>query len=322
MTSVPYRVRNSIIIPPARTHALAACLRNYSPVFLHIWKLRSFWHDLSLTESDVDFQTFEDMETRPPTSVSQLSEPLQVLVAETLKYAEEFRSTLNAGNDEVANFWLRKTKKPVLSVLMVRVPLDDKGVTPTLFSHGMTSKDQAWGLRFFRGMNAEVSMPTGSLCSERNAIGTALAQWPGIRRESFAAIAVLSMTLGNNPTSPRQSFDALPSPLSGRKRGAHEVGDSSLSPWRLKRWRSESMDSSVAGQDGAWGSSPHVCSEANSPQAARPQPTGELNPIKPCGACTEWLKKIAEANPDFRVLMFEDSSCEQVYVRSVWGAGQ
>lgn len=86
-----------------------------------------------------------------------------------------------------------------------------------------------------------------------------------------------------------------------------------------------------------------------------------LNPIAPCGACNEWLKKIAEVspcrarvgackcgvlirllmcvdslsmsthtrphrwsrlcvwqvNPDFRVLSFVDSSCEQVYVKSI-----
>jgi hypothetical protein len=38
-----------------------------------------------------------------------------------------------------------------------------------------------------------------------------------------------------------------------------------------------------------------------------------LNPIAPCGACSEWLKKIAEVNPDFRVVMFEDTTCETVF---------
>ncbi len=27
----------------------------------------------------------------------------------------------------------------------------------------------------------------------------------------------------------------------------------------------------------------------------------ELNPIAPCGACNEWLRKIAEVNPEFKV---------------------
>jgi cytidine deaminase len=40
----------------------------------------------------------------------------------------------------------------------------------------------------------------------------------------------------------------------------------------------------------------------------------DLNPLKPCGACNEWLKKIAESNPDFKVLTFTDAQCNGVYV--------
>jgi hypothetical protein len=42
-----------------------------------------------------------------------------------------------------------------------------------------------------------------------------------------------------------------------------------------------------------------------------------LNPIAPCGACQEWLKKIAEVNPDFKVITFTDTSCEQIFVKGV-----
>lgn len=42
-----------------------------------------------------------------------------------------------------------------------------------------------------------------------------------------------------------------------------------------------------------------------------------LNPLPPCGSCTEWLRKIAEVNPDFKVLTFTDTSCSYVFVRSV-----
>ncbi|KAG5183744.1 A distinct subfamily of CDD/CDA-like deaminases-domain-containing protein [Tribonema minus] len=42
-----------------------------------------------------------------------------------------------------------------------------------------------------------------------------------------------------------------------------------------------------------------------------------VNPLKPCGACTEWLRKIAEVNPDFKVLTFTDTTCEGVYIESV-----
>jgi hypothetical protein len=46
-------------------------------------------------------------------------------------------------------------------------------------------------------------------------------------------------------------------------------------------------------------------------------PADSLNPIAPCGACQEWLKKIAEVNPDFKVITFTDSTCEELFIKSV-----
>ena len=42
-----------------------------------------------------------------------------------------------------------------------------------------------------------------------------------------------------------------------------------------------------------------------------------MNPLKPCGACIEWLKKIAEVNPAFSVVTFTDAQCTGVYVEQV-----
>lgn len=42
-----------------------------------------------------------------------------------------------------------------------------------------------------------------------------------------------------------------------------------------------------------------------------------VNPLKPCGACMEWLKKIAEVNPDFKVITFTDTRCEGVFIEDV-----
>jgi hypothetical protein len=39
----------------------------------------------------------------------------------------------------------------------------------------------------------------------------------------------------------------------------------------------------------------------------------DINPLRPCGACNEWLKKIAESNPYFTILTFTDSECSGVY---------
>lgn len=48
----------------------------------------------------------------------------------------------------------------------------------------------------------------------------------------------------------------------------------------------------------------------------QPEPFCE-NPLKPCGACMEWLKKIAEVNPDFKVITFTDTRCEGVFIEDV-----
>lgn len=39
------------------------------------------------------------------------------------------------------------------------------------------------------------------------------------------------------------------------------------------------------------------------------------NPRGPCGTCMEWLKKVAETNPSFRVVTFKSFSCRKVYVK-------
>lgn len=73
--------------------------------------------------------------------------------------------------------------------------------------------------------SAQVSMPTGTLCAERNAIGNALAGDQTMCRSDMKGVAVLSIPL--NVADDKDDF----------------VG---------------------------------------------------LNPLDPCGACMEWLKKIAE----------------------------
>jgi len=43
----------------------------------------------------------------------------------------------------------------------------------------------------------------------------------------------------------------------------------------------------------------------------------DLNPLKPCGACSEWLKKIAGANPMLKVITFTDANCSGIYIERV-----
>lgn len=43
----------------------------------------------------------------------------------------------------------------------------------------------------------------------------------------------------------------------------------------------------------------------------------ERNPINPCGSCNEWLKKIAEVNPEFKVITFTSTDCSTCFVKAV-----
>ena len=46
----------------------------------------------------------------------------------------------------------------------------------------------------------------------------------------------------------------------------------------------------------------------------------EINPLAPCGACREWLLKLAAVNPDFEVLTFPNDRCESVFSERIVGA--
>ena len=245
---------------PARLAALNAALRQYKPNYMHMWQLKTYWHESRLLQTDLHFETFETVEARPAKSLNKLDPLTTGLVREMIQYKRQFEDCVMKDSHEIKGFWLRKTRKPVLSVLLVQKPNQDK---PT----------------YFRGMNVEVSMPTGSLCSERNVIGTALASDPSLQRTDLRMIAVLSMSVLFQPQTKLLNRGNSPStgrPMYIRPRGLSQLSDSS----------------GMTGQAG-------------------------LNPISPCGACNEWLKKIAEVNPDFKVITFSDSSCESVFVTEV-----
>jgi hypothetical protein len=40
----------------------------------------------------------------------------------------------------------------------------------------------------------------------------------------------------------------------------------------------------------------------------------DLNPLSPCGACNEWIKKIAQCNPYFKIITFTDANCNGMYI--------
>lgn len=147
-------------------------------------------------------------------------------------------------------------------------------------------------------------MPTGSLCSERNVIGTALACDPTLRRADLFGVAVLSLkkTGGEGSGSGNAQNGGV---ING---GVRDGGTAPPTPV---------PGSSFAGGASRNASYANDLSGLGSGPTCRPVAEDDLNPLHPCGACKEWLYKIAEVNPGFKVVMFTDASCEEVFVKTV-----
>lgn len=199
--------------------ALHEAFRDLTPMFLHIPRARQRPKGTELPH--VESYSFREITHRVPVSTIELAEDEQLAVSHMRRWRDQFLAATD-DRHELGSFWLRKGNKPVLAVL------------------GVETKS---GLVFHQACNLEVSLPTGTLCAERNAIGTALASNPALRREDIKIVAVLS--------------------LPGLNSGAH------------------------------------------------------MNPLGPCGACMEWLRKVAEASPSMRILTFTDASCDHVIVERV-----
>lgn len=151
----------------ARISAISAALKPYRPDYMHFWQLKTFWNETKVCDDDMECLSFEEISTEPAQTIDQTDPSVRLAVAEMIRFKEEFEFIRNDPSIEtdLASFWLRKTKKPVLAVLLVQKP----GQKPKLY----------------RGTNMEVSMPTGSLCAERNVIGSALADDLTLRRQDL-----------------------------------------------------------------------------------------------------------------------------------------
>ncbi|KAL3931640.1 MAG: hypothetical protein SGBAC_011216 [Bacillariaceae sp.] len=344
---------------PARNHAIQAALRTYRPTYYHCWQLKTFWHESKIVDSDIEIHSFEEMETVPALSTKQLQDkPLVMQVVDEIKsFSIEMTSVLSGDNHDIQKFWLRKTHKPVLAVLAVQMP------------NGQ--------IKLYRGTNMEVSMPTGSLCAERNVIGTALADNPGLRRQDLKAIAVLSVPKPSKQEKGKMirsasvaSYSTLPSlapdfdthespklmPSYSSDALVLEEGSQVLIDLTNERPRALS---NASGSSGLIPRTPPLHPNTNAAGPGVPVPPSitlgpaavvqqhsparripvyhgmenslkqktskprkrhlfvhsheDMNPLRPCGACNEWLKKIAESNPYFQILTFTDADCNGVY---------
>jgi hypothetical protein len=104
---------------PARISALHAATRAYRPDYLHVWRTKTFWDTGTLCEEDVESHTFKKIEMRPATHRSQLAERDQLgLVDEMVRYKRQFEAVRDSNEHELGSFWLRKTGKAVLAVLL------------------------------------------------------------------------------------------------------------------------------------------------------------------------------------------------------------
>ncbi|CEM27920.1 unnamed protein product [Vitrella brassicaformis CCMP3155] len=107
-------------------------------------------------------------------------EPLKRLVDEMRRFVNDWKSFEAAG--EMDPFWHRKSSKTVLAVVMV--------------------VNKSGQEMFYRGMNSEISLPSGSNCAERSAISTCISNSLDVRRSDFRAIAVADPKDELNPIAP------------------------------------------------------------------------------------------------------------------------
>jgi len=173
---------------------------------MHFWQLKTFWHETKLCSDDLEVHSYAEISTIPAIVIERTSKEVKLVVNEMLKFKAEFtelRKNLHKKNhQDLTSFWLRKTKKPVLAVLMVKKDDDDSTI------------------RLYRGTNMEVSMPTGSLCAERNVIGSALAADLTLRRQDLKYVAVYSACL--DPITPDEQTEHGASPGASPGRGSSQ----------------------------------------------------------------------------------------------------
>lgn len=315
---------------PARTHAIQASLRPFRPAYFHFWRLKTFWHESKVVDDDIEVHSFETMEVLPAVDVEKVTDKrIQAVVREMRAFYAEMTLTLATESNDILRFWLRKSHKPVLAVLLVQSP------------------DMEYP-RLYRGTNMEVSMPTGSLCAERNAIGSALAANPNLKRQDLKLIAVLAVPPVELSLDPAEGGNRIKRSFSvssivvedaldqeerrkSRSRGPSFCSESDPCTVNSGEWilpvhdssLNTSVASSIAGDDenefNVAAEFPLRRISLFSKSSTRKRTVvvhsaQDINPLSPCGACNEWLKKIAESNPYFKIVTFTDALCNGIYV--------
>jgi len=283
---------------PARVATIQRSLRVYKPTSVHVWQPKTFWQHRVLSRDDVEILPFAVTETVPPMPSTQAEGDVKRVVEETRRLKDDFYAKIVTKPNDMANFWHRKSRKVVVAVLLVRKNPRDEGT-------------------LYHGVNMEVSMPTGSLCAERNAIGAALTDDLGLMRSSLKLISVLGLDLpprvlaldnleGASETSPRPPTS---SSFGETRRNHHPDAPSTAGGGGGGERRRQVIQSY-----------PKISKDHRTTLASTSRSYSvtkeDMNPLRPCGACAEWLKKIASVNPDFSVVTFTDADCQGFFVES------
>lgn len=149
-------------------------LQPYRPDLFHV-KHAYKWPD---TVMEVEHINQQQLRQSPAVSLEHIDSTVQQFAIQKMQeWRDYFTQTkqVREQDKEHPSFFFRKGKQEVLSLVVVRADGEEKK------------------LEAFRGVNLEVSMPTGSLCAERNAIGSALVHNPKLKRENILCIAILSL---------------------------------------------------------------------------------------------------------------------------------
>jgi len=156
-------------------------LKHYHPSFIHVEKAKS-WPASPFKATRLPNTAFEQNSS---ISFKDIECPIQRFTISAMQnWKHDFVNVKEKRESkEHSTFFYRKGNKEVLAVVTVRNNKEDSSTQPYIA---------------IRGVNLEVSLPTGSLCAERNAIGSALANNPILQREDILCVAVLSLckTLG------------------------------------------------------------------------------------------------------------------------------
>jgi hypothetical protein len=92
----------------------------HRPSYMHFWILKTFWREKKVYFDDVEFHNYEEIATEIAILTDNAKDPFVKLAIEKMKaFRQTIADSLEQKND-LASFWLRKTKKLVLAVLIVQ----------------------------------------------------------------------------------------------------------------------------------------------------------------------------------------------------------